>query len=167
MRNFIVCVSLGFTLLSNAVPAKSAVPETISVRLRASYQVCTGFCPNFTMTVGPSGQVTSRPLWGGKAHHYTVSGAQLEAFRHTLDALRPTGERELDRSCEPSRTPEGTPDPLDKPRPDDLEVRWSGPSSRARLSSCGYTHPSVRQTVESAVKALGANLRDGAQELAQ
>jgi len=124
MRNFIVCVSLGFTLLSNAVPAKSAVPETISVRLRASYQVCTGFCPNFTMTVGPSGQVTSRP-------------------------------------------PEGTPDPLDKPRPDDLEVRWSGPLSRARLSSCGYTHPSVRQTVESAVKALGANLRDGAQELAQ
>jgi len=144
-------------------PAMAAARhESIDVRLRHGYPICAGFCPNFTMTVSPSGEVISRSLFDGTIDRYRVGRRRLAAFRRILETVRPAGDRQLDVSCR--RLPKGDPDPLADPRPNDLEVRWSGPTTHARLASCGYSDLSIRAVVERAVTALGANLLDGRKE---
>ena len=154
-----LCIALVVSLCATPASAQSAVHQTISIRLRDSYPICAGYCPNFEMTVTPSGQVTWHSLWAGRSvRRYTVSPAEVEAFGHILDSIKPEGDRQLDGSCERGRKSDGTPDPLDHPRTDDLEIRWSSPNAHARLTGCYLTHRPVIQTIQSAMKTLGFDL---------
>lgn len=157
MLRQIVWISIGLMLYAAPAGARPKQQETINIRVRHGNALCEGSCPSFTIAIDPSGRIISRSLWSGRIARHKAGPDQLEAFRRILDTLRPTGSRQLDVSCERSRMADGT--PLDDPRPDDLEIRWSGPSSApARLASCAYTHPSMRQTVEKALEALGIDL---------
>ena len=142
--------------------ARPAAAETILVRVHHSYAVCAGLCPDFAMRIGPRGEVVSRSLHTSETHRFRATAARLSAFRAILDPLRPAGESRLDRECARATSADGTPDPLDEPGPDDLEIRWIGADGDARLTACAYTHMAVRRTVESALRALGADPYSGA-----
>lgn len=142
-----------------AAPAFArGAPETIVVRLRFSYVVCAGYCPNVEVWVSPSGQVASRGLSpDAGAYWWQASPKNVEAFRRILAAVRPTDDQELDVSCRPS-------DSHDDPRPDDLAVRWIDGDSNVSLTSCAYTHMPIRSTVAAALRALGVDLLSGDKE---
>ena len=156
MRTQLVSVSFGVALAATAAATGSGQPEVITLRVRPSYAVCAGYCPYFTMTVSPSGKVFSRSQWIG-VHSFTANPDQLKSFHRILDPIRPPGNRQLDTSCARARTADGKPDSLDDPRPDDVEIRWDGPTSHARLASCARGPLSIYGTVKSAVEALGAD----------
>jgi hypothetical protein len=138
--------------------AREKAADTIFVRLRHSYPICAGFCPNFEMKVSPSGKVVSRDLWRRKVRRFRATPEGLAAFQRQLATIRPPAERRLDESCTRFLDADGKPDMWDDPRPDDIEVRWRGKGGSSRLTSCGYTHRDMRDTVEQAVRALGADL---------
>ena len=152
-------------LLLCASAAAASRQETITIRLRHGYAYCAGVCPNFAMTVYPSGKVVSQEFWSGATiHRYRVRPRQLAIFRELLDRIKRPGERRLDVWCRRALGDDGKPDPLHDPRPDDIEVRWDGPSSHARLTSCSDSHRPVRETIVHAVLALGADLNTGERE---
>ena len=153
------------TLISNivgvafvaAVPAtaQASPADTIEVRLRYSEVVCGGYCPNIEIRVTPAGWITSKSLWHhGSTYRWKANGSQVDAFQSILATVRPSGDEQLDKSCHPS-------DLRGNPRPDDLAVRWIGVGSSASLTSCGGTHPPVRDVVERAIRALGVDLITG------
>jgi hypothetical protein len=145
------------TLCTTAAGAGPSDVETIQLRFRHSYPFCGGLCPDFETRVGPDGSVVTYALRGGEAYRFRASSLQLAAFRRILGAIRPSGERSLDARCERGRLADGTPDPLDDPRPDDVEIFWSGGDAQTRLTACAFTHPEMRRTMESALRALGAD----------
>lgn len=146
-----------------AAPAAAQPPgdETIIVRFRHSYAICAGFCPHFEMKVAPDGWVVAHSELTERVYRYRVGPNQAAHFRRILSRVRPAGHRLLDRACEPARTQDGAVDPLSDPRHDDVEVRWTTATSKARLTSCGDTNRSTRKLIARAVIALGAELLDG------
>src|SRR4051794_19435713 len=103
MRTQLIPVSFGLALTACAAVSRSPQPEVITLRVRPSYAVCVGYCPNFTMTVSASGQVSSRSQWTG-VHSFTVGPDQLRSFHRILDPIRPPGDRRLDTTCNPALT---------------------------------------------------------------
>lgn len=155
--------------LAGAAPAgaRERVDETIVIRLRHPHAFCAGFCPDFEMKVGSDGWVVSHSNpdhSDAEVHRYQVTMRQLGNFRRILRSVRPRGDRRLDRTCRPSILPDGTTDSFHDPRPDDVEVRWIGTRSEARLTSCAYTNLPSRRAIERAVRALGAELLFGSRE---
>ena len=142
--------------------AEAVTDETVVIRFRISYPICVGLCPDFETRISPSGSAVSHNLHRRDVHRIRVTPRQLGSFRAILDTLRPIGERRLDAQCQPATIADGSPDPLDHPRPDDLEVRWIGPRTSARLTACGRTHPAMRQTIENAMRVLGVDPYTGA-----
>lgn len=154
MRTQLVWVLFGLGLSGSANANQAERHESITLQVRPSYAICAGYCPYFTMTVSPSGEVFSRSQWTG-FHSFTASPDQLDSFHRILDPIRTQGDRRLDTSCDPAWTPDGKPDPMDDPRPDDVEIRWDGPTSHATLASCARSRLSIYEAVRSAVVALG------------
>jgi hypothetical protein len=150
-------------LYSTVAEAREPAGEMILVRFRHSSGFCAGLCPDFELQVGLDREVTSHSLHRHDSHRFRASPSQLRSFRRILAPLRPTGERQLDTSCARDRTADCGPDPLDDPRPNDIEIFWSGGRTEARLTACGYTHLDLRRTVESALRALGADPFSGRQ----
>jgi hypothetical protein len=143
-----------FLLAADPVLART-VPETIVVRLRFSYIICAGYCPNVEVWVSPSGQVASRGLFlGSGAYWWRPSRKNVEAFRRILATVKPTDDQQLDEACRPS-------DSHDDPRPNDLAVYWIDGDSDVSLTSCANTHMLIRSTVERALRALGVDLLSG------
>jgi len=137
--------------------ARALTDETVVIRFRTSYAVCFGLCPDFETRISPRGEVVSHNLHRRDVHRFHFASARLGSFRAILDTLRPIGEHRLDAECTPGPMADGTPDPLDHPRPDDLEVRWIGLNASARLTACGYTHLAVRRTIQNALRVLGVD----------
>jgi hypothetical protein len=158
------CMLLGCVSTSGRGLAQPSSRETTVVRFRNPYIVCAGVCPDYKITVQQSGEIQTvvHPSGSrfnrGEIWSFRVNQRQLRAFRNILNGIRPRGMRRLDETCSPGRLPDGSPDPLDDPRPDDVEVRWIGPLGSDKLSSCAYTHPSVRMTINRAVTALGISV---------
>jgi hypothetical protein len=141
-------------LAADPVPARVS-PETIVVRLRFSYFICTGYCPSVEVWVSPSGQVASRGLMpDAGSYWWRARRKNVEAFRRILATVRPAEDEELDHSCHPY-------DSHDDPHPDDLAVYWINGSSNVSLTSCANTHVPIRSTVERALRALGVDLVSG------
>jgi hypothetical protein len=149
------------SLCTAAAQARPSPGEMILIRLRHSSGICAGLCPDFELQVFPEGEVTSHSLHDRESHRFRVSQRELEAFRRMLAPLRPAGESHLDASCPRSRTADGSPDPLDDPWPNDIEIFWSGGYVEAALTSCAFTHPELRRTIEGALRALGADPYSG------
>jgi hypothetical protein len=141
----------------HAARARPRPDETIVVRFRHSYPMCVGLCPDFEARVSPRRWVVSHNLHRREIHRFRVTPLHLASFRAILDTLRPAGESWLDAKCARGRMADGTPDPLDDPRPDDVEVRWIGAHASARLTACGYTHLAMRRTIENAMRVLGVD----------
>jgi hypothetical protein len=156
MRTQLILMLFGLALPAAANATQAHRHESITLRVRPSYAICAGYCPDFTMTVSPSGQVFSRSRWTG-VHSFTVGPDQLQSFHRILDPIRPQGDKPLDTSCDRARRADGKPDMLDDPRPDDVEIRWDGPTSHPRLASCARSPLSIYGTVKRAVEALGAD----------
>jgi len=68
MRMQFRAIAAAVLLLCSSAAAASR-PETITIRLRHGYAVCAGVCPNFTMTVYPSGNVVAQEFWPGATRH--------------------------------------------------------------------------------------------------
>lgn len=159
MNISIGCLAIRLLLtLAAAAHATSAPAETVLIRFRFPEVVCVGVCPNFEMKVGPHGDVVTRELWDEpRTYHWRAAPAKLDAFRRALFALRPAGEIRLDSRCE-IMLPDGKADPMaNNPRPDDLEVRWTGGPSEARLTACYANRGPTRKAVQDALRALGAD----------
>lgn len=158
LRTVFRSVFVAASLLATDPVLARVPPETIVVRLRFSYFICAGYCPNVEVWVSPSGQVASRGLFPDSgAYWWRASPKNLEAFRHILATVRPTGDQQLDESCRPS-------DSHDDPRRDDLAVYWLDGDSHVTLTSCANTHMPIRSTVERALRALGVDLVSGNRE---
>jgi hypothetical protein len=154
-------VALALLLVSpcaEAAHSRLCAAETIVVRFRFPYDFCAGVCPSFEMKVSWRGAVVTHGLFSGKTYHFHATSSQVEAFRRVLSAIRPARESRLDRECEHARQAGDTADPLDgDPRPDDFEIRWNSARSRARLTSCYFTHRQTHAIVRNALRALGAD----------
>lgn len=157
-------IAVAFAMAVAAPAAGKARDDVIVARMRHPYAFCAGSCPHFEMKVAPDGSVVSHDPDGdpdGTTYRYRVSTRQLERFRHRLARLRPRGLRQMDKRCEQATLSDGSADPLSDPRPDDVEVRWIGPRSEARVTSCVDTHRRTRRSIERAVRGLGAELLTG------
>ena len=109
-----------------------------------------------------SGVVTTHQLFDGETTRFQAEPARHGQFLRMLDGLRPNGTRKADASCVRATGPDGNPDPLHNPRPDDIEVRWSGAGGAARLTACADNWP-IREVVQDALRALGADPHSGRQ----
>ncbi len=156
---------MGLAVLLAAAAASAAarpsLDETIQVRVKPPSVICLGLCPNFELRIGTDGEVASHMLWWREQHRFHASPLQVEAFERKLRPLRPAGERRLDASCPHALTADGSPDPLDIGRTDDVEIRWRGDQSEARLTSCAYTHMAVRERLQAALRLLGVDPYSG------
>jgi hypothetical protein len=76
-------------------------------------------------------------------------------FRSELDVLRPHGNVGLDAACKQPKLPDGSPDPVSRPQPDDLEVRWVERGHTDRLTSGAYGP--LRGELQSALGTLGVD----------
>ena len=124
------------------------------IRFTPPSSICLGLCPNFEVQVSPEGDVASHMLWWPEHHRFHASPLQVEAFHRKLRPLRPIGERRLDASCPQALSAGGSPDPLDNAQLDDVEIRWRGDDSEARLTSCAYTHMEMRRRVQAALSII-------------
>jgi hypothetical protein len=141
--------------------SRSRSPETILIRFRQAYAICNGNCPDFETRIGPTGWVVSHQLHRREVRRFRVARPRLANFLAILDTLRPAGELRLDDKCQLVTVPDGAPDPLADPRPDDMDVRWIGPAGSARLTSCAFSHREIRRKVENALNVLGVDPYSG------
>jgi hypothetical protein len=150
-----------FALAACATAGDSAPDQpSVFIRFRSPYAICSGVCPHFETEVRPDGVVSTRQLFDGEATRFQAEPAKLERFRKMLDELRPAGTRAIDLRCEQARLPDGSPDRLSDPKPDDTEVRWSGAGEAGRLTACGDNQP-IREAVGDALRSLGADPNSG------
>jgi hypothetical protein len=137
--------------------------QTVSVRFKPSYAICAGVCPWFEAQVDPRGGVTIRQFAISEEREevivseitsFLASPAQAAAFRTMLEPLRPTADREADAHCAQALQQDGTPDPLDQPRKDDVLIVWRSGARSTRLTAC-LDNQAVHGAVQRAVAALG------------
>jgi hypothetical protein len=153
-----LCLAAIFALAACATPMRSTASDQASVFIRFRFPgaVCAGLCPHFETEVSPAGIVTTHQLFDGETTQFQARPAKHRRFLRMLDRLRPSGTREADANCVRATGPDGNPDPLYDPRPDDIEVRWSVAGETARLTACDSNRP-IREAVQDALRALGAD----------
>jgi hypothetical protein len=158
----ILCLTATLALAACVTAGEFAASDQASVfiRFRSPYAICSGVCPHFETDVSPSGVVTTHQLFDGETTQFQAEPAKHGRFLRMLDGLRPNGTREAEASCVRATGPDGNPDPLHNPRPDDIEVRWSGEGVPARLTACANNHP-ISETVRDALRSLGADPNSG------
>jgi len=151
-------------LLATPIPAMPpAGAETVIVSLRYPYPICLGACPSYEVRVSPEGRVTSRRFSPGSRDgsqegfiaRYRATPVALRGFRHLLSSLHPDRDTRADRSCD-GAVPRGVHDPLAEladPRPDDVDISWSGPGRTVHLYAC-RGNPSVNGRLARALMAL-------------
>jgi hypothetical protein len=133
--------------------------------------ICAGVCPNYQLKIFDNGEVvrgnperapTDRDhIYSNAEVRFHVSPAKLRQFRSQLDTLRPRGNHPLDLACEQAKLPDGSPDPVSTPSPDDIEVRWVDAGHADRLTSCVYSP--LRDELQSALRTLGVDPHSGKQ----
>ena len=145
------------------------VGGNVIIRFRPPAMICAGVCPDYQIEIFANGDVvrgnpkpdpTGRDdLYANTVIRFRVPLAKLDQFRAELDMVRPLGNRALDTICAQPKLPDGSPDPISTPKPDDLEVRWVEGPHTDRLTSCAYGP--LRGALESALRTLGVDPYSG------
>jgi hypothetical protein len=145
------------------------VGGNVIIRFRHPAMICAGVCPNYQIEIFANGDVVrgnpkSEPtdrdhLYANAVIHFRVPLAKLRQFRTELDKVRPIGNRSLDIICAQAKLPDGSPDPISTPNPDDLEVRWVEGRHNDRLTSCA--DGPLRGKLQSALRTLGVDPYSG------
>src|SRR6476620_10508630 len=162
----IAWVVLGLAALPAEAREAAPLRGEVIIRFRHPAMICAGVCPNYQIEIlangdvvrgNPTPQPTDRDhLYSNTVFRFHVLPTKLRQFRSRLDALRPRGDRALDATCNRSRLPDGSFDPLSTPSPDDIEVRWIEADRGNRLTACAYDEP-LRAQLQSALRSLGVD----------
>ncbi len=146
--------------------AAKATQDRISLRLRHSYPVCGGVCPNFEIRVSANGDVETLDLPLGRKSNpsaivsFHVGRDAVEGFRRIARRAMAEGLRAPAAKCEKAMADDGMADPLDDPWPDDIEMIFDGPDGLERMTACG-SNWRVRSIVQDALLALGVDAGRG------
>jgi hypothetical protein len=149
------------TTVAPPAHAKDADP-TITIRFRHPYGICTGVCPNFEMRVAHDGNVTTRSLWpdDSETTHFRAKDANYVRFLYLVERLKYLDQQQLDTTCKHARLQDGSPDPLDDPRPDDIEMKWADSRGTVRVTGCA-SNTLLRVALQGALNVLGADWVSG------
>jgi hypothetical protein len=120
-------VALGL-FTGSAMPPRAG--ETITIRQRFNYMICTGYCTDSDLTVRSDGVAELRVrmihrAW--KHYRYRVTPQQFAGFRAALAAIRPVGTRGPTGDCANREYTAGL---------NAYEIRWQGGGPDGVLLSC-------------------------------
>jgi len=168
-RKSIACAFVG--VLAFAAAAREPAPSTgkVLIRFRHPTMICAGICPNYQIEIFANGDVVrgnpppeASHLYHNREIRFHVTRSHLRNFRAQLDVLRPSGDLAVDTACERGRLADGSLDPLDASRPDDILVRWIDPGRNDQLTACASYGGALRGKIENALRTLGVNPNSGA-----
>ena len=161
MKMKLVLFAFCAILLAYGPPALAEEPGQwqVFVRYRHTYPFCAGFCPSFEMQVGSDGEITTHDLLTSNIFHGHAKPENLRQFRAVLDDLRPTADRRADEDCVPAKRQDGSPDSLDNPKPDDIELRWLENGKSVSLTACWSNQPINMAIIKAWYALIGQSVQ--------